>query len=292
MDTPNLPANQNASGVAPGRGQEDPRLRLAMVVSYDGSPYQGWQIQDHGPTVQGTLEAALHTALRQRTRVFGSGRTDTGVHAFNQVAHFHAPSGTDLRKLRASLNGLCGPSISVKAVRPVPAEFHARHSAIGKIYRYHLFNRQFQPVFGRERCWWVRSPLAIDHMREAARFFLGSHDFSAFRAKECAAASPVRTIHRLTVETTRDEEPFLIMEIEASGFLQHMARIITGTLVAVGMGKMEANSIPGILESRNREKASATAPGKGLHLVRVLYDFELFPEISELERAANLSARE
>jgi tRNA pseudouridine38-40 synthase len=254
-----------------------------MALAYDGSPFQGWQVQPHGPTVQGKLEEVLRIVTGKPVKVYGSGRTDTGVHALHQVASFRADPTLDLRKLRQSLNGLAAPSISVKRVVRVPEAFHARHSAVDKTYRYHIFNRPYPPAFAKHRCWWIRSPLDVEAMREGAAALVGSHDFSAFRAAECAAASPVRTVARLEVCTTDRTDCTLTIEIEASGFLQHMARIMTGTLTAVGLGKLPPGEVERILASGRRENADMTAPGRGLHLVRVRYDLEAFPELTELE---------
>ena len=262
---------------------EAERQNLAMVLAYDGGLFQGWQFQPHGPTVQGRLEEALRTITGEEIRVYGSGRTDAGVHAVNQVANFRVSPGQDLPKLQASLNGLTGPAISVKHLIPVSSRFHARHSATGKIYRYNLFNRRYPPVFARDRAWWIRSPLDLPAMRTAAAALLGERNFSAFRATECAAASPVRTMRRIELETGGWSDGTLRIELEASGFLQHMARIIVGTLVAVGLGRLDAADIPRILAGGRREAADATAPGHGLYLFRVCYDVAEFPELRTLE---------
>ena len=262
---------------------EGERQNLAMVLAYDGGLFQGWQFQPHGPTVQGRLEEALRTITGEEIKVYGSGRTDAGVHALNQVAHFRVSPGRELHKLQASLNGLAGPAISVKHLVPVSPRFHARHSAIGKIYRYHLFNRRYPPVFARDRAWWIRSPLDLPAMRTAAAALLGEQDFSAFRAAECAAASPVRTMRRIELESGDWSDGTLRIEMDASGFLQHMARIIVGTLVAVGLGRLEPVGIPRILAGSRREAADSTAPGHGLYLLRVCYDSAEFPELRALE---------
>ena len=262
---------------------EGERQNLAMVLSYDGGLFQGWQFQPHGATVQGRLEEALRTITGQEIKVYGSGRTDAGVHALNQVANFRVSPSQDLHKLQASLNGLAGPAISVKHLIPVSPRFHARHSAIGKIYRYHLFNRRYPPVFARGRAWWIRSLLDLPAMQEAARAMLGEQDFSAFRAADCAAASPVRTMRRIELESGDWSDGTLRIEMEASGFLQHMARIVVGTLVAVGLGRLEPADIPRILAAGRREAADATAPGHGLYLFRVCYDVAEFPALRALE---------
>lgn len=254
-----------------------------MLLAYDGSPFQGWQVQPHGPSVQARLEEALAVIFREPVKVYGSGRTDTGVHALGQVANFFAPAERDPRKLQTSLNALCAPAISVKGLLPVSEDFHARHSAAGKTYRYHIFNRPYPPVFGRRRCWWVRTPLDVRAMAEAAMALEGKHDFSAFRAKECAAISPVRKIRRLVVSENEHRDSTIRIEIEASGFLQHMARIIAGTLTAVGRGRIAARDMGGILAGRDRGAADATAPGRGLYLVRVAYELEIYPELRAFE---------
>ena len=274
-------------------GPENPRRaegqqNLAMVLAYDGSPFQGWQVQPHGPSVQGILEEALSTVCRQPVKVYGSGRTDTGVHALGQVANFFAPLQQDLHKLQASLNGMAAPAISVMGLTPVAHRFHARHSAIGKTYRYHIFNRVYPPVFGRDRCWWIRMPLNLAAMEEAGQALVGTHDFSAFRAKECAAKSPIREIRRLSLSEAEHgdgeiHDSTIRIEIEASGFLQHMARIITGTLIAVGLGRLSPSGVERILAGKDREAADMTAPGKGLYLVRVEYNLEAFPELRMLK---------
>jgi tRNA pseudouridine38-40 synthase len=255
-----------------------------LLLSYDGSAYLGWQVQQQGPTIQGRLEEAFRIVTRHSVAVHGSGRTDAGVHAFNQVANARVPAGLDLDKLQASLNGLVGPSIAVKRVIPVSPTFHARHRARGKCYHYYIHNRPYPPVFALHRCWWLRHALDVDAMRAAAPHLVGTHDFSAFRAAGCEAPSPVRTLTRLEVREGDWVEGTLRIELEAKGFLQHMARIIAGTLVAVGQGKLQPDDLPGILASRERENAHATAPARGLHLVRVRYDLAEFPELAALEQ--------
>lgn len=252
---------------------------MAMLLAYDGSPFQGWQVQPHAPSVQAKLEEALAVIFREAVKVHGSGRTDTGVHALGQVVNFFAPQECNPRKLQISLNALCAPAISVKGLLPVSEDFHARHSATDKTYRYHIFNRPYPPVFGRQRCWWVRAPLNVPAMAEAARALIGTHDFSAFRAVGCTAKSPVREMRRLELSENECRDSTIRIEFEASGFLQHMARIITGTLIAVGRGRIAARDMGGILAGREREAADVTAPGRGLYLVRVAYDLETYPEL-------------
>jgi tRNA pseudouridine38-40 synthase len=259
----------------------DATENLALLIAYDGSHFQGWQIQPQSASVQKELENALLLITRQKIKVYGSGRTDAGAHAHNQVANVHVPKGQDLYKLRKSINAIAGPWISVKAIVPVASDFHARHKATGKWYRYRIFNHPFPPAFGRDRVWWVRHPLDLAAMREAARHLLGTHDFSAFRSSKCAAASPRRTIARADISLGDEPEPVIRIDLEGSGFLQHMARIIVGTLLGVGLGKVPPHKMKDIVESRDREQALSTAPAGGLHLMRVEYDLEAYPELSE-----------
>ncbi|MDH4121726.1 MAG: tRNA pseudouridine(38-40) synthase TruA [Deltaproteobacteria bacterium] len=256
--------------------------KYVMVVAYQGSGYMGWQVQSHGPSVCGALQAALATITRQPVKLHGSGRTDAGVHALNQVAHVELTHPVDPRRLRQSLNALAGEGIAVKRILPVSRHFHARHSALGKTYRYLVHNRPWPPVFSPTACHWVSRPLNMGAMQAAAAYLLGTHDFSSFRAAGCVAHSPVRHMRRVSVEKHPDNDT-LVLEFEGSGFLQHMSRILAGTLLEVGMEKREPEDIPAILAARQRERAGITAPAEGLYLARVFYDTDIFPELLALE---------
>lgn len=252
---------------------------VAMLVAYNGSAFQGWQLQPNAPTVQGVLEDAFRVLFRRRCTLYGSGRTDTGVHAFNQVANVRLPLHADLRKVRTSLNGLAAPHISVKAMVDVPDSFHARHMALGKHYRYQIFNRAYPPVFGPQQTLWVKKPLDVGAMTLAARHLHGDHDFSAFRSSDCGALSPVRRLTRVEVTEVSDPDCTLRVDLEGNGFLQHMVRIIVGTLISVGSGKLIPDDVADILVGRERIRAPATAPGRGLHLMKVRYDLEAYPAL-------------
>ncbi len=284
---PQAPAAGTAAD-APAPAEAAPTGPLqnhALLLAYDGSDYYGWQIQPDRPTVQGALEEALRVITRRPVKVYGSGRTDAGVHALHQVANVRLSPGQDLRKLRASLNGLLGAAISVKAVVPVADDFHARHKAQGKHYRYRIFNRPYPPLFAPHTTWWLKRPLDVAAMRAAAQHLLGRHDFSAFRARQCAAPSPVRTLHRAEVLERDEPHCTLSIELEATAFLQHMARILTGTLVDVGQGKLAPDDVPALIAGRRRERVPATAPPGGLHLVRVDYDRGAYPELAAFDGA-------
>ena len=259
--------------------------RLALWVAYDGSPFMGWQEQPHGPSVQQTLEQAFSTACRQPVRVFGSGRTDTGVHALGQVAHVDVPAHMPLPKLFASVNALAAPHIVVRNMLPVGASFHARHSAVAKTYRYYLHTHPHPPLFSRHRSWWLRHPLNSQAMQQAAQHLLGTHDFSAFRAAGCAAKSPIREMQRIAVAPVplaQQEIGNLTIEMQATGFLQYMARNVVGMLVEVGRGRLAPEDMPRVLSGEWHPSRAVTAPGKGLHKVQVFFDLEVFPELKTL----------
>ena len=262
-------------------GETAPEERnYALLMSYDGAGFCGWQIQQNGESVQGRLEAALTTILRVPARLTGSGRTDAGVHALRQVANVFLPAGLDTDRLRGNLNGLAGPEISVKSIVPISANFHARFRAKGKHYQYRIFNRPYPTGFASRHSWWVKRPLDLEAMRRAAAHFFGWHDFSAFRSSHCEAKYPLREIRRIDMELSEAAEGMLLIDIEADAFLQHMVRIIVGTLAAVGLGELDPDALPGMLASKNRENAAVTAPGAGLHLMKVCYDLEEFPELT------------
>ena len=262
-----------AGGIA--RGESN----YAILVSYDGAGFCGWQIQQNGESVQGRLEAALTTILKVRARLTASGRTDAGVNALRQVANVFLPAGLDTERLRGNLNGLAGPEISVKAIVPVSPGFHARHSSKGKHYQYRIFNRPYPSVFAHRHSWWIKRPLDLEAMRRAAAHLAGRHDFSAFRSSHCEAKHPLREIRRLEMEFSGASEGMVLIDLEADAFLQHMARIIVGTLAAVGLGALAPDALPGMLASKKRENATVTAPAAGLHLMKVCYDLAEFPEL-------------
>jgi tRNA pseudouridine38-40 synthase len=249
-----------------------PRLsaprRLKLLLAYSGTHYHGWQVQPQKCTIQGTLEACLAKITDGPVRLHAAGRTDAGVHALGQVAHFDTTSAIALPALQRGLNSLLPDDIVVLQASEVPPDFHARYAAQQKTYAYIVHNHPLRSVFHAPYAWHLPQLLDLAAMCTAAQALLGQHDFSAFRAAACAARSPVRCLSRLAVKRHAARMFFVL---RADGFLQHMARNIVGTLVEVGRGHMPASAMAAILHSRQRQQAGPTAPPHGLFLVRVTY---------------------
>jgi tRNA pseudouridine38-40 synthase len=244
------------------------RHRYALGVEYDGGAYKGWQIQPHAPSIQQTLNEALSQVADEPVACVGAGRTDTGVHARGQVVHFDTVAVRPARAWVLGLNSLLPDDISVLWAQAVPADFHARYSAVGRSYRYVVLNRPVRSALWLRRAWWVRQPLDAAAMQAAARFLVGEHDFSAFRASACQSASPVRELRRLDV---RREGALVVIDCEANAFLHHMVRNMAGSLVRVGKGEAEPGWLGELLADRDRRLAGMTAPPWGLCLTAVAY---------------------
>lgn len=258
-------------------------MNLLLRLEYDGASFHGWQRQVNAVSVQEELERALNVyaeslAKRQEFQlpkpitVEGSGRTDAGVHARDQVANFHWPEELplDLQDLFSSVNGISSSGLNLRSIQAVPEEFHARKSSHIKRYRYQiLVRRGSDSALERNRCWVLHTPLRIKDMIHAASLLRGTHDFSSFRASDCGAPSSVRTI--MLSEFSRGIDGSLIYSIEGKGFLKQMVRVIVGTLVEIGKGQREAADIPEIIEAKDRNAAGVTAPAHGLFLQEVRY---------------------
>jgi len=239
-----------------------------LTLEYDGSRYHGWQIQPDLPTIQGELEAAVRQVTQQPIDVVGAGRTDAGVHALGQVAHFSTIARLSAEEWQRALNGLLPHDIAVLAVEQAPDTFHARYAAKSKLYRYRILTRAYRSALERTRTWHVWHHLDAATMREAAACLVGNHDFSSFQGSPTDTDKPVCEITRLTVEPSGNE---LAIEVEANRFLKQMVRNIVGTLVEVGRGKLQAGNVAEILAARDGTKAGPTAPAHGLYLVKVDY---------------------
>ncbi len=238
-------------------------------LEYDGSAYCGWQLQPNGPTVQEFVEAALNKVLGSTgVRIHASGRTDAGVHALGQVCHFHTEAERKPAQIRDGLNSLMPPDVSCWHAERVADDFHARYSAIGKLYRYRVRTSPSRSALERGRAWHQRSPLDAQAMTEALSGVTGTHDFSSFRGQGCCASGPVRTLQRVTVEQGPDE---MVLEFYGKGFLRRMVRNLVGTAVVVGLGRQPPEWMVEVLNERDRNHAGPGAPGYGLYLVRVDY---------------------
>ena len=229
----------------------------------------GWQTQPGGGAVQDALQAALAAIAGERVAVAAAGRTDRGVHARAQVAHFDTAAARPPTAWVRGVNAFLPESVAVLWAQSVDAEFHARFSAVARTYRYRLINRPVRPALAARHAGWYHAPLDVPAMRDAAQALLGEHDFSAFRAAECEAKTPVRTVHSIAIERAGDEIDFVI---RANAFLHHMVRNIVGTLVYVGNGRQAPGWVADVLASRDRARAAPTFAPEGLYLERVEYE--------------------
>jgi tRNA pseudouridine38-40 synthase len=244
-----------------------PRYRI--TVEYDGTGLVGWQRQDMGASVQGVLEASLEKLCGERVTVHGAGRTDAGVHAFGQVAHFDLQKDFPPDTIRDALNHFVRPApIAVLEAAVAVPDFHARFSATHRHYLYRILTRRPPPVLERNRVWHVVHALDAEAMHAAAQALTGHHDFTTFRAAECQAKSPVKTLDRLDVRRAADE---IHIEASARSFLHHQVRSMVGSLKLVGEGKWRARDLAEALAAKDRARCGPVAPSGGLYLVKVDY---------------------
>jgi tRNA pseudouridine38-40 synthase len=244
-----------------------PRYRI--LIEYDGTPFLGWQRQAEGASVQGALEAALQRFSGEAASVRGAGRTDSGVHALGQVAHFDLAKEWDPFRVREALNFHLKPDpIVVLECERVADDFDARFSATARHYRYRILNRRAPPALDRGRVWWVAVGLDHGAMAEAASVLIGRHDFTTFRAAQCQANSPLRTLDRLEVSRWGEE---IVVEASARSFLHNQVRSMVGSLKLVGEGKWRARDLQAAFEACDRSRCGPVAAASGLYLVRVDY---------------------
>ena len=243
--------------------------RYKLTIEYDGTPFVGWQVQDNGISVQGVLMDAIAAFAGERAAVQGAGRTDAGVHALGQVGHVDLAKDWDADTVRDAINAHLRPfPIAVLAAERVADDFDARFSATKRHYLYRVVNRRADLALDQNRAWRIGRPLDAAAMHKAAQLLVGRHDFTTFRAAECQAKSPVKTLDRLDVAPDGDE---LHITAAARSFLHHQVRSMVGSLVHVGEGKWSANDLSVALAARDRAACGQVAPPHGLYLVRVEY---------------------
>jgi tRNA pseudouridine38-40 synthase len=242
--------------------------RIAVGIEYDGSAYAGWQTQPGVANIQQSAEAALSRVAAGPVSLTCAGRTDAGVHALGQVAHFDTVAARGARSWVLGANSALPKDVALSWAMPVPEHFHARYSAEARTYRYLILNRGARSALSAQRAAWIHRPLDAQAMALAAQALIGEHDFSAFRSSECQAKSPVRRLERLDV--ARQGE-WVTIEATANAFLHHMVRNIAGLLIQVGKGAEPPAWARAVLASRDRRRGAATAPAQGLYLLAVRY---------------------
>lgn len=242
---------------------------VKLKLCYDGTNYHGWQIQKDKPTIQGIIESRLRIITGEKIKIIGSGRTDAGVHAINQVANFKTSSDLKPSEIKRALNSLLPGDIYIKEAKYVPIDFHARYMARSKTYEYRILNREEPDIFTRRYHWHVLPHLNTEEMAKALSLIIGTHDFSAFKSSGSSIVNPIRTVFR--AELISDSNGFLRIIIEANGFLRHMVRNIVGTIVQVGYGKISLERFKHIFAMGDRRFAGRKAPACGLFLLDVKY---------------------
>ena len=243
--------------------------RYKLIVEYDGTPFCGWQRQEGVPTIQQRLEEAVQPLTKDLITISGAGRTDAGVHALGQVAHFETEKNLDVFRIQECMNAhLVDYPISVLSVEQVSSDFHSRFSAVERFYIYKIVNRRSKLALDINRAWKILRPIDAKRMNNIAQILVGKHDFSAFRARGCQATSPIKTLNSISVERFGDQ---IIVKLAAKSFLYHQVRNIVGSLQKVGAGEWTEEKFQAIFKSRNRSLAAATAPACGLYFWKVRY---------------------
>jgi tRNA pseudouridine38-40 synthase len=240
-----------------------------MIVEYDGTAYCGWQRQKNGISIQQVMEEMIGSITGEKITVIGSGRTDAGVHALNQVASFKSDTRLPAEILFSGINGLLPRDIVVKELEEVAGQFHAQHDAQCKVYVYMICNKRLRPALGRNYFWFIHHALDLHLMEQAAQYLIGRHDFSCFCATGSRVKDRVRTITAVNIK--KEDDGLLEITVEAQGFLKYMVRNIVGTLVEIARGKRPPEEMQEIIESRDRNTAGITAPACGLYLKEVKY---------------------
>lgn len=241
---------------------------IKLIIEYDGTNYHGWQIQNNAVTIQEIIEKAIQRVTNMECTLVSSGRTDTGVHAYGMVANFKTAANIPDDKFMYAINSELPDDIVIKDSKAVGMDFHSRYSAVGKKYMYKVYNSNVPSALERNRVYYIKYKLDIDLMNKGKDFLLGTHNFEAFSAKGSSVKSFERTIKEIIID---EEGPYINFYYKANGFLYNMVRILTGTLIKVGLGKIDVNDIKDIIKSQDRNLAGPTVPPCGLYLMEVYY---------------------
>lgn len=242
---------------------------IKLVIEYDGKDFNGWQKQPNKLNIQGEIERAISEITKEEIELIASGRTDAGVHALGQVANFKTSSNLPVEKFPIAINSKLKQSIRIQKAEEVDLEFHSRYGCKKKTYRYIINNSEAGTAIYRNLECNIPQRLDIDKMRQAIKYFIGEHDFKAFKASGTSSKSSVRTIYRANIEMQNDR---IYIELTGNGFLYNMVRIISGTLVDVGLGKISPSEIPNLINEKERSRVGKTLPPQGLYLVKVEYE--------------------
>lgn len=242
---------------------------IKLTIEYDGKEYNGWQKQPNKLNIQGEIEKAIQNVMGKQVELIGSGRTDAGVHALGQVANFKIDSDFPIEKMVIAINSQLKKSIRIKSVEEVDENFHSRYNCHSKTYMYVIDNSKMGTAIYRNLTCHIPQPLNVESMKIAATYLVGEHDFASFKSSGTSSKSSVRTIYK--AEVLKEQEK-VIIKLAGNGFLYNMVRIISGTLVEVGLGNIEAQEMEKIIQAKDRKKAGKTLPAQGLFLLNVDYE--------------------
>lgn len=261
----------------------------ALNIEFIGTAYRGWQRQQEAPSIQATIETALSTVANHPIELIAAGRTDAGVHAGNMIAHFSSPAKRNAYNWLRGTNTLLPDDIALRAITPMPSDFHARFSATARRYRYVTLNQSHRPAILRHQVTHIYEPLNLDAMMQACSHLVGTHDFSSFRAAQCQSRQPVRTVSHARLFKHGN---FIVFDIQADGFLHHMVRNIMGMLFAIGKGEFTSNEMVYIMDAKDRTLAPPTAAADGLYFIHAYYPdrfARLLPDLPSTPLWLNLS---
>ena len=243
--------------------------KYKLTIEYDGKDFVGWQRQENGLSIQSSIEKAIKKLSNEDITLIGAGRTDSGVHAKGQVAHFELLNEFPIDKIRDGINQHLRPlPIAILNAEKVVNDFHARFSAKQRIYQYSIINRRPPLTFQRQLAWVIYKKLEINKVKEAAPYFEGKHDFNAFRSIDCQSSTSIKTVDHCSVVNNQES---ITIQVAAKSFLHSQVRIMVGTLVNVGEGKIQPSDLKKIIEMKDRDKAGVTAPAHGLYLKKIIY---------------------